>query len=167
MDQMWRGSHIGVVDSKANSVGIIDNAVQPIFNIIGRGLSKGIMECWDTVISGGKHSILHKNMLTIVAEFIEEISEWAGLQIRDSIKPMFIIIKVMIKDGRIPVRVTSPDNMGKTVPFCISVRAHVDIREPIDNVDRKNISIKGGDALQSALDFDRMIIDIIAICLQL
>ena len=34
MDQTRRGSHVGVMDGKANAVGIIDNAVQPIFNII-------------------------------------------------------------------------------------------------------------------------------------
>jgi hypothetical protein len=70
-----------MVDGKAKAVGIIDNAVQPIFNIINRGLSKGIMERWDVVSGGSKHSILHKNTLMIVAEFIKEISEWAGLQI--------------------------------------------------------------------------------------
>ena len=78
---------------------------------------------------------------------------------------MFIVIsKVMVKDIWIPVRVTSPDNMRKTIPLCIGIQAHVHIRESVDNVDGKNIAIKCGNALQSALNFDGTIIDIIAIC---
>jgi antitoxin component of RelBE/YafQ-DinJ toxin-antitoxin module len=52
-------------------------------------------------------------MFAIVAKFIKEVGKWMGLQIRDSIKPMFIISKAMIKEGQIPVRVTSPDNMWR------------------------------------------------------
>ena len=119
------------------------------------------------VSSRVEHNILHEDTCTVVVELVKEVGEWTCLQIQDSIKPVLISIQGMVKDGQIPVRVTGPDNMGETVPFCISLWAHVDIWEPIDNVDGKNISIKGGDALQSTLDFDGMVIDIVAICLQL
>jgi hypothetical protein len=124
VDQMRRRSHIGVVDGGTNPVGIIDNAVQPIVNIIGRGLSKDIIEPRDIVGNSVKHSILHNDdTLTVVAKFIEEeVGEWAGLQIQDSIEPMFIIIKViMVKYGQVPVRVASPDNMGGRLSHSASV----------------------------------------------
>ena len=74
---------------------------------------------------------------------------------------------MMIENGWVPVRVTSPDNTRETIPLSISIWTHVDIRKAIDNVDRKDIPIKHSDALETTLNLDGMVIDIIAIGLQL
>lgn len=96
-----RGGDSSMVDGEANPFGIIDNAVQPVINIIGQRLSQGIIEHWDVVGGRIEHSMLHKDVMAIVAKFIEEVGEWVGLQIRDSIKPVFIDIKVVVKNGQI------------------------------------------------------------------
>jgi hypothetical protein len=60
---------------------------------------------------------------------------------------MLIIIKVMVKHGQVPNHITGPYDVGQGLPFGISVWVHGNIRESIDNINRKNMSVKHGDAL--------------------
>jgi hypothetical protein len=162
-----RGGDRSIMDMETSAVGIIDNTIQPVSNVIRPWLSKGIMEHRDIKSGEVKLMVLHKDTVVVIAKFIEQVGKGAFLKVGDSIKPVDIIIEAVIKDGRVPVGIACPDNMWEAVPFGISVRTHVDIRKAVDNVDRKDIPIKRGDALQATLDLDRTVINIIAVGLQL
>jgi hypothetical protein len=163
-----RRSHGNIVNTETDPIGIIDNAVQPVCSIIGRGFDESIKERRDIEGHRIKLSVLHKNTVAVVATFIKQVGKGTGLEIADSIKPVGIVIKVVIKNGRIPVGVAGPDDMGKGIPFSIGVSwTHGDIWKAIDNVDRKDIAVQCSDALQTTLDFNRAVVDIIAIRLQL
>ena len=61
-----------------------------------------------------------------------------------------IFIKLMVEDGRIPVRISRPNNMWQSLPFCVSIQVKGYIGQPILDSDWVHITIQSLDTLESA-----------------
>jgi hypothetical protein len=64
---------------------------------------------------------LDNNAFAIVAKLIKEGGKRLYLQIQKSVEPVLVIIKSMVKNARIPIKVRRPDNMRESLPFIISI----------------------------------------------
>ena len=80
---------------------------------------------------------------------------------------MLIRIKGMVQDSRVPINIGGQDDMGQTVPFSVSVGAHIDVRKPVNNVDGNSIAIESNDTLQAALDLEGAVVNIVHVVFQL
>ena len=152
-----------MADQEARAIGIIDKVVHEVIEVIRQRHIGSIKERWNVVIDGSDLDILDDNTLSIIAKRIEEVSEWLIFQIRNCVKPIHVINKGMVKKAWVPINVASPDDMWQGLPFFISVRTHINVRQAAHNVDRVYISIESHDALQTTLYFDGTIVDIILI----
>jgi len=68
--------------------------------------------------------------------------------------PSITILIVTIQDARVPVCVSSQDNVREGIPLVVRVGAEVDIRKAILHADGNEISVVGEDALESSRDLD-------------
>jgi hypothetical protein len=74
----------------------------------------------------------------------------------------------MVKNARVPIEVTSPDNnTRKSLPFNVSIGAYSYVGKTTHNIERVDIAVKSSNALQTARNHDKTIINIILIPLQL
>jgi DNA polymerase IIIc chi subunit len=62
----------------------------------------------------------------------------------------------MVKNARIPIEVTHPDNTRESLPFIVSIGAHSDVGKTTHNVERVNMVVKSSNALQAARNLDRV-----------
>jgi DNA polymerase IIIc chi subunit len=76
---------------------------------------------------------------------------------------MLIVVKSMVKNARVPIEVTCPDNMRENLPFIVSIGANSDVGKTTHNVERVNIVVKSSNALQAARNLDRVIVNIILV----
>ena len=81
--------------------------------------------------------------------------------IHEGIVPLItIFIKLMVEDGRIPVRILSPDNVRQSLPFCVGVRAKGHVGQPILDMDWVHITIWSFDTLESTRYSTRLLINL-------
>ena len=59
------------------------------------------------------------NSQAVVAEFVKGARTDRCVMLRQSVIPVFIIIRVIIVTGRVPFSIFREDNMWKSIPFMI------------------------------------------------
>jgi hypothetical protein len=115
------------------------------------------------MIQGGGDigGVSHLNMdaMAVVPKFIKPMGGRMGGKVRDRIIPLVIVSQDMVKNAGVPLKLTGKEDMGKGVPFGVSVRAHGHTGKTILDGEGNNITIKCGDTLL-ATDMHRFVIDI-------
>ena len=74
---------------------------------------------------------LNYNSATVVSVFVEEVHSRISLEVCDGVIPLFIICKYVVKNRRVPLKFTGKEDVGKRVPFFVSVGAHLHASEPV------------------------------------
>jgi hypothetical protein len=85
---------------------------------------------------------LSNNTVTIGTLGIERAVIRRRIQVTHGIIPMLIIIKTMVKDSGVPIKIRSKDDMRQAVPFIVCIGAHGNVRKPPNNVDGYDITIQ-------------------------
>jgi hypothetical protein len=114
-----------------------------------------------------KHQSLNNNASSVITLRVKRtVIRWL-VKVTHSIIPMIIIMQGMVKNGRIPILIGSEDDMWQMVPFIVSIRSQGDVRKSSINVDGNDIALDGENTLESTLNFDGSIVDVVLIILQL
>jgi hypothetical protein len=137
-----------------------------VVHIIIKGIGS-IKERENWIIKSSNLDILDNNAFAIVTKLIKEGGKRLCLQIRNSIEPILIIVKIVVKNARVPIEVTHLENMRESLPFFVSIGAHSDVGKTTHNVERVSIAVKSSNALFAARNLDRVIVNVILVPLQL
>jgi hypothetical protein len=152
-----RERHQGaVMNREVRTTGMINNVVNIIVKVIG-----SIKERENQIIKSSNLNILDNNAFAIFAKLIKEGGKRLCLQIQNSVAPVLIIVKSIVKNARVPIKATHPDNMRESLPFIVSIVAHSDVGKTPHNVKRVNIAVKSSNALQAARNLDRAIVNVL------
>ena len=116
-----------------------------IFNSISqsiRGKSRNNLPISKTVASNRAMPVPSKLIKRGIKSTIREV--------RDGIIPSILIRWLPIKDRGVPFNIRSPDNLGKSVPFSISVGSDLNIGKTMAEGQQVDITINGVNALLSS-----------------
>ena len=104
--------------------------------------------------------------LKIVAAGVERGIEFSCREVMESVNPIVFIRQAVVDHARIPLIAVGEDDVRERVPFVVGVWHHREIHKTVDDVERENVSIVGGDVLETS-DLHGTIVDYILVVFNL
>jgi hypothetical protein len=99
-----------------------------------------------------------RGAMLIVTTFIEGSGHEAIRRIAETVIPVGIISEGVINDRGVPFMTSCENNVRESVPLLLGIGNHLQVRQTINDVKRKNVSFMGANVLL-ATNLHRAIVD--------
>lgn len=80
---------------------------------------------------------------------VAKVVKGAGFELRKGFVWGVEGVNIAVEDGRIPLRFSSEEDVGKIGPLLVSVGAKGDVREALSKGDGDGVATQGGDLLEA------------------